>query len=246
MAMKVASFSGVKVYNLSSGSKVLPELLSRTKKRALAKDSEHSRRIELIQDLEMPTACGTITMTSDREHLILTGVYAPTIKCFTVSDLSLKFQRGLTSEVIATQTLSEDYSKLVFLHNDRSLSFHAAYGKHYDLRVPKFGRDLAYNPASCDLFVAASGAEVYRLNLEIGSFKEPVSLAYQGCNKLSVNSQYQLLACGGEDAMVEFWDMRAKKAVARIAVSSNSNIQVTALKFDTDGLTLAAGTSDGK
>lgn len=245
MSMKVASFSGVKVYNLSTGTKALPELLSRNKKRALAKDSEHSRRIELIQDLEMPTACGTITMTGDGEHLILTGVYPPCMKCFTVSDLALKFQRGLTSEVVATQSLSDDFSKLVFLQNDRTLSFHAAYGKHYEIRVPQFGRDIAYHWETCDLFVAATGNEVFRLNLEIGSFKEPLECSFHGCNKLSVNTVHRLLGVGGEDACCELWDLRSRKPAAKIHACQDRTVQITALKFDSDGLTLAMGTSSG-
>jgi ribosome biogenesis protein ENP2 len=103
MSLKVSSFNGVKVYNLSSGSKTIPELLSRNKKRALSKDGEYSRRIDLIQDFEMPAASQTIAMTKDCEHIILTGTYAPSVKCYSVNEMSLKFQRGVTSEIVATQ-----------------------------------------------------------------------------------------------------------------------------------------------
>lgn len=101
--MKVSSFSGVKVYNLTPGNKQVPELLSKNKRRALAKDVEYNRRVEIIQDFEMPEAAQTISMTKDHEYIILTGSYPPSIKCYTVSDMTLKFQRGLTAEVVATQ-----------------------------------------------------------------------------------------------------------------------------------------------
>ena len=65
------------------------------------------------------------------------------VKCFTTSDLAMKFQRGLICEVDARETLSDNYGKLVFLQADKTLNFHAPYGTHYIIRIPKFGRDIA-------------------------------------------------------------------------------------------------------
>lgn len=64
MAMKVSTFNGCKVYNLSVG-KTMPVWLSENKKRALAKDEEYRKRLELMQDFEMPTASQCIKMTAD-------------------------------------------------------------------------------------------------------------------------------------------------------------------------------------
>jgi ribosome biogenesis protein ENP2 len=127
MAMKVATFNDVKVYNLSSG-KSSPEWLSEAKKRALSKDDDYRRRLELIQDFEMNTAVQCIKMTPDGEHIVIAGTYPPSVRCYTVSDLAMKFQRGLTSEVVTFETLSDDFGKLVFLQSDRTLNFHAPYG----------------------------------------------------------------------------------------------------------------------
>jgi ribosome biogenesis protein ENP2 len=131
--MKVSTFNGCKVYNLSSG-KTMPQWLSDTKKKTLAKDEEYRRRLELIQDFEMTTASQVIKMTKDHEHVIVTGTYPPIVRCYTVSDLAMKFQRGLTCDVIAFECLSDDFGKLVFLQSDRTLNFHAPYGTHYSLR----------------------------------------------------------------------------------------------------------------
>ena len=237
MAMKVATFNGCKVYNLASG-KTMPQWLSDAKKRAMVKDDDYRKRVELIQDFEMATASQTIKMTADGEHIIVAGTYPPVVRCYTVSDMAMKFQRGLTAEVITFETLSKDFGKLVFLQTDRTLNFHAPYGTHYSVRVPKFGRDLVYGWSNCDLYVAGSGDEVYRLNLESGQFKQPFQLSYSGCNKIHINPVHNLLGCGGENAMCEFWDIRARKAVAKIQVDPNSNVEITALKFDIDGLTL--------
>lgn len=238
--------NGCKVYDLSQG-KTMPTWLSESKKRALAKDDEYRRRLELIQDFEMTTASQAIKMTGDGEHIIVTGTYPPLVRCYTVSDLAMKFQRGLTCEVVTFETLSDDFGKLVFLQRDRTLNFHAPYGTHYSIRVPKFGRDLVYGWDTCDLYVATTGEEIYRLNLESGQFKEPLTLGFSGCNKVSINPVTpMMLGCGGESAVCEFWDMRSRRVASRLQVDPDTNsVQVTALNFDSDGLTLGVGTSNG-
>jgi ribosome biogenesis protein ENP2 len=248
--MKVATFNGCKVYNLSDG-KNLPQWISQNKKRALAKDEEHRRRLEIIQDFEMTTATQCLQMTGDKEHVIATGTYPPVVRCYTLSDMTMKFQRGLTAEVVAFESLSDNFGKMVFLQTDRNLNFHAPYGTHYSTRIPKFGRALQYHWSTCDLFVGASGDEVYRLNLEEGRFKEPLQLSYTGCNKMHINPAHPLLACGGETGVVEFWDLRSRRAVSTLPSPPppgrpSDRAEITAVKFDTDGLTLGVGTSDGR
>lgn len=102
--MKVANFNNCKVYNLSSG-KSFPQWLSESKKRALANDEEYRRRLELIQDFEMNTTAQCIRMTADNEHIVVAGTYPPCVRCYTVSDLALKFHRGLTCEVRQTRQI---------------------------------------------------------------------------------------------------------------------------------------------
>jgi ribosome biogenesis protein ENP2 len=245
MAMKVATFNGCKVYNLSSG-KTMPNWLPEPKRRALAKDEDYARRLELIQDFENTVASQCIKMTNDGEHIIVTGIYPPVVKCYTVSDLALKFQRGLTCDVVSFETLSDDFGKLVFLQSDRTLNFHAPYGTHYSVRIPKFGRCLSYNWESCDLFVGAGGDEIYRLNLEAGQFREPFKLSSSGCNKMHINPTHRLLGCGLDGGICEFWDMRSRTCANKLTVDMDATVSVTALKFDVDdGLTLGVGTSNG-
>lgn len=79
--MQVASFNDVKIYNLSAGEwcrisrfhenkllriddtkwlpvtgKAVPQWLPERQRRNLAKDENYRRRVEIIQDLEFPTA----------------------------------------------------------------------------------------------------------------------------------------------------------------------------------------------
>jgi len=243
--MQVASFNGCKVYNLT-GSKSAPVFLTDAKKRAMSKDEDYRRRLELIQDFEMTTASQCIRMTADGEHIIVTGGYPPLVRCYTVSDMAMKFQRGLTADVVAMECLSDNYGKLAFLQSDRTLAFHAPYGAHYSVRVPKFGRDLVYGWENCDMYISTSGREVYRLNLESGQFKEPFELSNEGCNKVRINQVHKLLACGCDGGAVELWDARARKSVATHQVNADGgNADVTALTWDIDGLTLCVGTSTG-
>lgn len=38
------------------------------------------------------------------------------------------------------------------------MEFHVGHGRHYRLRVPRFGRDIAYHRPSCDLFVVGTSS----------------------------------------------------------------------------------------
>jgi len=100
----------------------------------------------------------------------------------------MKFERYVDAEVVDMTLLSEDYGKIAMLCNDRSILFHAPYGHHHKIRIPTFGRMMAYEPTTCDLLVACTGkagrsslgkasggGEVYRINLEEGRFSEPLN-----------------------------------------------------------------------
>eukprot|EP00958_Prasinococcus_capsulatus_P002992 scaffold266_cov391-Prasinococcus_capsulatus_cf.AAC.44 len=126
-ALKVTDLNGVKVYNVTNNAS-LPKWLSEKQRRALRKDAEHSRRVELVQDLEMPTSTRKLLQSPDGEYLIATGVYPPQMRCYELSQLSMKFERHMDSEAVDALVLSSDYSKLCFLCADRSVNFHAKFG----------------------------------------------------------------------------------------------------------------------
>jgi ribosome biogenesis protein ENP2 len=111
--MQVSDPNNVKIYNLSAG-KSLPEWLSERKRRALLKkDVDIRRRIELIQDFDMPGLSTTIRVSRDGQYVLATGIYKPRIKCFDVNNLSLKFERCFDSEAVTFEILSDDYSKVL-------------------------------------------------------------------------------------------------------------------------------------
>lgn len=205
---------------------------------------EFKSRIELVQDLEFPTASSRIRASQDGAYIGATGVYPPQFRLFDTAELSMKHSRGLDAEVVQFQFLSDDYKKLVFLCDNRNVEFHAQYGKHYITRVPKFGRDMVYNPFNTELYIVGATNETYRLNLEQGRFLAPmVSELSEELNVTAFNKSLKyVLANGGDDGLVEIWDLRSK---SRTALLDSSQGPITALDFDTEGMTMGVGHNSG-
>ncbi|KAI8427818.1 hypothetical protein MSG28_002214 [Choristoneura fumiferana] len=251
--MQVLEIDNVKIYNLSAG-KSLPDWLTERKKRTLLKKNvDLRRRIELIQEFDMPGVSTSIRASKDGQYIMAAGIYKPRIKCFDVNNLSLKFERCLDSEVLTFEILSDDYTKIVFLQCDRYVEFHVGHGRHYRLRVPKFGREIAYHKPSCDLFVVGASSDIYRLNLEVGQFMAPYTTKAHEINCCSVNEEHGLLVVGTESGHVEAWDPRTKsrQGVLDCALHCtdseyrNDGLPViTSIKFD-GPLKMGVGTSTG-
>lgn len=197
----------------------------------------------------MPGVSTSIRMSPDNQYILVTGTYKPRVKCYDVNDLSLKFERCFDSEVETFEVLSDDYSKMVFLHADRYLEFHVSHGRHYKLRIPKFGREMSYHLPSCDLFVVGSSSEIYRLNLERGQFLQPYESTCSGFNTCDVNPEHHLLCVGSSEGTVEAWDPREKRKCATLDVAmkikNNRDFPaISTIKFK-DGLHMAVGTASG-
>ena len=241
---KLSTLNGVKVYNLTAG-KALPSFLSDRQKRNLNKRAEFAHRVQLIQDFEFPTTSSCIRMSRNGEYIVAGGCYKPMIRIFELSEMGMKCERFVDSEVVRLEVLSDDYRKLLLLQADRTLEVHAAYGRHFRCRIPKFGRDLMYQRPTAEVFVAASGTDVYRLSLEAGQFLAPLVTASPSINALDLSPLHHLLGCAGEDGVVECFDTRQKQSVARLIVSEKSD-PLTAIRFDSDGLTMGCGDSEGR
>uniref|UniRef100_A0A8C4R3T4 Nucleolar protein 10 n=1 Tax=Eptatretus burgeri TaxID=7764 RepID=A0A8C4R3T4_EPTBU len=252
--MQVSSVNGVKIYNLSSG-RSLPEWLTDQKKRSLQqRDEGIRRRIELIQDFEMPTVSEVIKVSPDGQYILAAGTYKPTFRCYDVTQLSMKFERCLDSDIVTMKILSEDYSKLVFLQCDRYVEFHSQQGHWYRTRLPKFGRDLSYHSASCDLYFVGSGPEVFRLNLEQGCFLNSLVTNASSNNCCDINPVHNLFACGTAEGRVECWDPRTRGRVGLVDCALSSFTAeaevlglpaVSTLKFK-DALQMVVGTTTGQ
>jgi ribosome biogenesis protein ENP2 len=279
--------SEVKVYTVNGAtagsSSSLPDWLTRKRttkgkgKRAIREHVEGS--IELIQGFEFPEASNRVKTTRDGHHVIATGTYKPQMRVWDLDQLSLKFERHSDSEnvdftvrksisgvlnyflilICLRKILSDDWTKIIQLQNDRTIELHTQGGLHYKTRIPKFGRCLAYHFPSCDALFGASGNEVFRLSLDQGRFMTPLQLpeSVLGVNTIDINPAHQLLGFGADGGgTVHFWDPRSRSEVgvlklplSRIlpvaADGDNATVSVTALSSKADGLSYAVGTSTG-
>nr|XP_020652270.1 nucleolar protein 10 [Pogona vitticeps] len=254
--MQVSCLHEVKVYSLRAG-RSLPEWLSDRKKRALQKkDVDIRRRIELIQDFDMPAVSTKLKVSRDGQYVMATGTYKPRIRCFDTYQLSMKFERCLDAEVITFDILSDDYSKMVFLQCDRYVEFHSQHGRYYRTRIPKFGRDFSYHYPSCDLYFVGASSEIYRLNLEQGRFLNSLQTDASRILVCQVKccpmlNTYFLCSPKGK---VECWDPRTRNRVGMLdcalsSVTADKEVDglpsISALKFD-GTLNMAVGTSTGQ
>ncbi|VDL80082.1 unnamed protein product [Nippostrongylus brasiliensis] len=228
--MQVASINDVKIYNLSAG-KSIPELIfNGPKNEEIIADVR--RRVQLIQDFDMPDVSHTIDVSRDGRYVFATAV-------------------------IKMISLAEDYSKLkrvgvklILLQEDRFLEMHAAFGRYFRMRMPRFGRDMAFSFERSDLFLVGASSEVYHLNLELGEWLSPLQSNSSGLNCCQFAEPHQLFVCGTTDGQVEAWDHRDKSRVGVLNClpylqdQTSTGVEITSLQFR-DALRLGVGTSSG-
>ncbi|KND90588.1 Ribosome biogenesis protein ENP2 [Tolypocladium ophioglossoides CBS 100239] len=265
--MKLSNPGTVPVYTISGAStaRPLPDWLARRRKRSLKNDPEYQNRVELLQDFEFEEASNCVRISEDGEWVMSTGTYKPQIHVHNLPQLSLSFTRHTNSLNRSFVLLSQDYSKSLHLQTDRRLEFHTPMGCHYEVRIPRYGRDLVYDRQATEALVPAVGldadgkGEVFRMNLELGRFMKSYQVDIGGDDQTggglqggigvgSVNvaavaeGTHNLLAFGTSMGTVEFWDPRSK---SRAALLAGHDGEVTALDFSTSGLSLATGSSTG-
>ena len=117
-----------------------------------------------------------------------------------------------------------------------------------------FGRALAYQPDSADLYLAGGGGSMYRLNLEQGRFLNSLDTAAPAINCLATSPEHGLVCGGTTDGRVTCWDPRTRSLagsldVALAAVTEDTAAgtvpAVTAITHRS-GLSMAVGTSTGQ
>jgi ribosome biogenesis protein ENP2 len=251
----IARNYGVQVYDLE-GKKTLEQMLQSSNLKARYNE-EAKNYINLIDDLEFPIATSCTRLTGDENHLWASGVYPPQIRCFLLSDLTMKFKRHLDSEAIKLVPLTEDYRKLAILEVNRIVELHAQWGKYDKFRIPREGRDMAYHANSCELLICGSSNELYRFDLEAGMFRKPIPSASESpaINVVRVNPIHQLWATGCENGFIECIDPRTRTLAGLTDACSHINKyvgaslsnQITRLEYDpSNGVTMAVGTDFGQ
>lgn len=229
-------------------------------------DPEYQNRVELLQDFEFEEASSCIRVSEDGDWVMSTGTYKPQMHVHNLPQLGLSFARHTNSLNHAFVLLSSDYSKSLHLQNDRRIEFHTPMGCHYEVRIPRYGRDVLYDRYATEALVPAVGldaegkGEVFRMNLEQGRFMKSYQIDVGGDDELtggglqggigvgSVNvaanaeATHNLLAFGTSIGTVEFWDPRSR---SRVALLAGHDGEVTSLSFNLSGLSLATGSSTG-
>lgn len=265
--MKLSNPGTVPVYTISGAStaRPLPDWLARRRKRSLKTDAEYQNRVELLQDFEFEEASSCVKISEDGDWIMSTGTYKPQIHVHNLPQLSLSFARHTSSLNHSFVLLSSDYSKSLHLQTDRKIEFHTPMGCHYEVRLPRYGRDLAYDRQSTEALIPAVGldadgkGEVFRMNLELGRFMKSYQIDVGGdddtggglqggigvgsVNKVAIaENTHNLLAFGTSIGTVEFWDPRSR---SRVALLAGHEGEVTALDFSPSGLSLVTGSSTG-
>lgn len=221
--VQVSEINGLKIYNLTGGRSLFEMVKeSNFSHKKLKKNEEFMNRIEIIQEFEFPVSAGCMKVSNDGNYIFASGIYPPRMKIFDLNEMTLKCERGFDSEIRKMEVISDDYSKVAILCEDRNIEIHAQYGKHFKLRIPKYGRDLIYHKTSCDLFAVGNSNEIFRLNLYEGQFLNPFISAAEGINSCAINYNLELLGIAGDKGIVELWDMKDKKKVSSLPVLEDS------------------------
>ncbi|VEL34574.1 unnamed protein product [Protopolystoma xenopodis] len=250
--------NGVKVYNLTP-SYALPDWASRSEKRKRSKKA--SQCFELIQELEMPDSATYITASPDGHFLFVLGRYKPRVRCYELSNLSMKFDRCVDYLPYKIAVLSDDYSKFALLQEERWIDVHAAGGHFFKFRVPRPGVDIQYCSSNCNLLIAGSKNTIYRLNLFEGRFETSLESKFllnsaHGFTKCVHSNYHDLTLAGSSLGRVDGWDLRTGETVFGLDLRTSSPRpddipypsraipKVSALTYK-DPLNISIGTSEG-
>ena len=241
--VQVTEINGMKIYNLTGG-KTLYELMkeSNFSVKKLKKNEEYLNHIEILQDSTFPVSCECLRISEDGNFLMASGIYPPRLKIFDLSQMSLKCERGFDSNIRKFEILSDDYKKIAALCDDRNIELHAQYGRHFKIRIPKYGRDIKYDKIYCDLFAAGTGNEIYRLNLYKGQFLQSFETIAEGINALGYSQPLEVIGMAGEGGICQLFDLRAKK---NIFTFDDLGEDLTSISFSEDGMLIGLGNSDG-
>ncbi|KAH0792172.1 WD40 repeat-like protein [Histomonas meleagridis] len=235
------TINGIKTYHISAET-ALPTQYGDKANRRIGTHAELKNRISFIQEFEFPNCSRIIQLTRDGLTLGVSGEYPPQIKIFDLADLSQTTNFFVKQIPTYFDFVSDDWSKLVSLRGDRKLDFYTKGGIYHTLNLPIRCRHFVYNRPTADLLLSSEDSQILRLNLELGHFVPSIPCCEQYGNFITVSDVHQLICCGYENGVIEFFDPRDKRSITAIKLES----EVTRLCFDNTGLKLAVGLSNGK
>ncbi|XP_026683384.1 nucleolar protein 10-like [Diaphorina citri] len=199
--------------------------------------SDIRRRIELIQDFEMPGVSTSVRISPDGQYVLSTGIYKPRVRCYETDNLSMKFERCFDSEVVTFEILSDDYSKWLserkrrkLLKSNVDIRRRIELIQDFEMPANKWKTLEIFSP-----IFYSSGSEL---------------------NSIAINPVHQLICVGTIEGKVEAWDPRMKVKAGTLDCAFNciSNERDTVLEgfpsissLNFNGpLTLGVGTHTGQ
>jgi ribosome biogenesis protein ENP2 len=107
---------------------------------------------------------------------------------------------------------------------------------------------MIYQPHSCDLMAVGATNEIYRLNLDLGRFNSPLVSESPEINCIDYCAELNVIAVGGIDSRVEFWNMDNRaKVFGMVPQGVGADEEITSIRFEGNGsLNVAIGTQKGK
>ena len=171
-----------------------------------------------IPDFCFPYSTSLTKETSDGKYLISIGTYPSQVKCFSLNNLNMKFQRNFDSDIIDFQVLTRNWEKLTFLRSDRKLDFHTKSGLYYQIKLPEKGCDLTFDRRKLVLYIPGVSNKVAILDLNNGKFTNEIKSDENSTITCSgVNNKNGLFVTGMENGKNEFWDPRIlKKCIGKL------------------------------
>lgn len=236
---------GHKIYDITTD-KSLPEWLKGGKRHRLRYDKGFQDRLELLQYASFPGFSSSLSLSGDGNYLLATGGYPPQMKIFELDELALKVERHTDAAAVKGLLLSDDFSKVVQLREDRRIEFHAKFGVYETVRMPIFLRDGYYQPQASLLYLVGSDAECYRLSLDLGRHLAPVPLPMNRThNALAGSTYYDLIFTGGDAGHMSVIDARAPSS-GRMGVQVGARgVPITCIEMQPRGVEVAVGLQSG-
>ncbi|EPR78529.1 nucleolar protein 10 like protein [Spraguea lophii 42_110] len=195
--------------------------------------SKNYKEIDLLQNLNFAVSCTDIKLTKNKNFLISSGTYKPSVKIHDLNNLSFHLERNLDCEIIKIQPLEDNHQKLALLRTDKRIEFHAKYGKHETTNIDFFPRDIIFNRNTSELFII--GKKILPLNLEDGRFETPIDIEAES---IDINPKHPLIGCTNSESLF-FIDNRTKTHIKSLSYTNPTNIQ-----FSNNGINFIISTDN--
>ena len=94
----------------------------------------------------------------------------------------------------------------------------------------------------CELYAVGSSPEIYRLDLEQGTFMSPIPAHCAELTKIALSPVHQMLAVGNIQGEVECYDSRSRDCLQCVKIF---DAETRAIRFRDDGMQMAVGSETG-